>query len=178
MIMLNIDNYCNNCNEFDADVEKDIVVLHNDDKNLNQVCKCNTTITCKHRFRCQSISGYLDSQKNDESRNKKIGYLIKKCSEDNGLSVIVCPNKIFCDSIINIAKRQKYNIPTPITFREFIGGEYNPDITKFYFDEIQISVQNLACGREINTVVIGGIDDGSDDTILLKGDNSYGTSNN
>ena len=78
MIMLNIDNYCNNCNEFDADVEKDIVVLHNDDKNLNQVCKCNTTITCKHRFRCQSISGYLDSrkngEKNDEGSNKKIGF--------------------------------------------------------------------------------------------------------
>lgn len=112
-----------------------------------------------------------------ERQTGKSTYLIKKCSEDNGSSVIVCPNKIFCDSIMNIAKRQKYNIPTPITFRDFIGGEYNPDITKFYFDEIQISIQNLAYGREISTVVIGGIDEGSDIT-LLKGDNSYGTSNN
>ena len=63
MITLNVDDYCNNCNEFDADVEKDIVVLQYNDKNLNQVRKCNTTITCKHRFRCQSIRGYLDSQK-------------------------------------------------------------------------------------------------------------------
>lgn len=74
----------------------------------------------------------------------KSTYLIKKCSEDNGSSVIVCPNKPF--------------IPMPITFRDFIAGEYNPDITKFYFDELQISLQNLAYGREINTVVIGGED--------------------
>ncbi len=90
MIMLNIDNYCNNCNEFDADVEKDIVVLHNDDKNLNQVCKCNTTITCKHRFRCQSIRGYLDSQKNgeknDESSVKKIGFEFPKDYTTNSSS--------------------------------------------------------------------------------------------
>lgn len=112
-----------------------------------------------------------------ERQTGKSTYLIKKCSEDNGSSVIVCPNKIFCDSIMNMAKRQKYNIPIPITFRDFIDGEYNPDITKFYFDEIQISIQNLACGREINTVVIGGIEEGSDIT-LLKGDNSYDTSNN
>ena len=78
---------------------------------------------------------------------------------------------------MDIAKQQKCNIPMPITFRDFIAGEYNPDITKFYFDELQISLQNLACGREINTVVIGGIDEGSD-IALLKGDNSYGTSNN
>mgnify|MGYP006956124389 CR=1 FL=1 len=82
MIMLNIDDYCNNCNEFDADVGKDIVVLHNDDKNINQLCKCNTTITCKHRFRCQSIEEYLNTQKNgeknDESSDKKIGFKFKK----------------------------------------------------------------------------------------------------
>lgn len=53
---------------------------------------------------------------------------------------------------------KKCNIPMPITFRDFIAGKYNPDITKFYFDELQISLQNLACGREINTVVIGGKD--------------------
>jgi hypothetical protein len=88
----------------------------------------------------------------------KSTYLIKKCSEDNGSSVIVCPNKPFCDSIMDIAKQQKCNIPMPITFREFIAGEYNPDITKFYFDELQLSLQNLAYGREINTVVIGGED--------------------
>ena len=86
MIMLNIDNYCNNCNEFDADVEKDIVVLHYNDKNLNQVRKCNTTITCKHRFRCQSIRGYLDSQKNDESSNKKIGFEFPKDYTTNSSS--------------------------------------------------------------------------------------------
>ena len=91
MIMLNIDNYCNNCNEFDADVEKDIVVLHNDDKNLDQVCKCNTTITCKHRFRCQSIREYLDVQKkterkNDESSDKKIGFEFPKDYQTNSSS--------------------------------------------------------------------------------------------
>lgn len=90
MIMLNIDDYCNNCNEFDADVEKDIVVLHYNDKNLNQVRKCNTTITCKHRFRCQSIRGYLNSQKNgeknDESSNKKIGFEFPKDYTTNSSS--------------------------------------------------------------------------------------------
>ncbi len=90
MIMLNIDDYCNNCNEFDADVEKDIVVLHYNDKNLNQVRKCNTTITCKHRFRCQSISGYLNSQKNgeknDKGSNKKIGFEFPKDYTTNSSS--------------------------------------------------------------------------------------------
>lgn len=90
MITLDIDDYCNNCNEFDADVEKDIVVLHNDNKNLNQVCKCNTTITCKHRFRCQSIKGYLDIQKNgeknDESSVKKIGFEFQKDNPTNSSS--------------------------------------------------------------------------------------------
>lgn len=63
MIILDIDDYCNNCNEFDADVEKDMVVLSNIHKS-NPTCKCTTTITCKHRFRCQNIRGYLDIQKN------------------------------------------------------------------------------------------------------------------
>ena len=81
MITLDIDDYCNNCNEFDADVEKDMVVLSNIHKS-NPTCKCNTTITCKHRFRCQSIKGYLDIQKNgkknDESSVKKIGFEFPK----------------------------------------------------------------------------------------------------
>lgn len=102
-----------------------------------------------------------------ERQTGKSTYLIKKCSEDNGSSVIVCPNKPFCDSIMDIAKKRKFNIPMPITFRDFISGEYNPDITKFYFDELQISIQNLAFGREINTVVIGGIE-GLEYTIITR----------
>lgn len=81
MITLDIDDYCNNCNEFDADVEKDMVVLSNIQK-TNQTCKCNTTITCKHRLRCQNIRGYLNIQKNgeknDESSVKKIGFEFPK----------------------------------------------------------------------------------------------------
>lgn len=90
MITLDIDDYCNNCNEFDADVEKDIVVLNNIQKS-NQTCKCNTTITCKHRFRCQNIRGYLNIQKNgekngeknDESSVKKIGFEFKRAYKND-----------------------------------------------------------------------------------------------
>lgn len=89
MITLDIDDYCNNCNEFDADVEKDIVVLNNIQKS-NQTCKCNTTITCKHRFRCQNIRGYLNIQKNgeknDESSVKKIGFEFPKDNPTNSSS--------------------------------------------------------------------------------------------
>ena len=89
MIALDIDDYCNNCNEFDADVEKDMVVLSNIQKS-NQTCKCNTTITCKHRFRCQNIRGYLNIQKNgeknDESSVKKIGFEFPKDNPTNSSS--------------------------------------------------------------------------------------------
>lgn len=61
MIRLDIDEYCNNCPEFESDVKKD--VIHYKTIDFGKTSIVNTIITCEHRERCCSIKNFLEEEK-------------------------------------------------------------------------------------------------------------------
>ena len=68
MIKLTVDPYCENCPEFEPDVDKDIHTYRSSDFRLiGTVAECDTTITCKHKLRCESMIRQLkkEQEKND-----------------------------------------------------------------------------------------------------------------
>lgn len=84
----------------------------------------------------------------------KTSDLIQKCAEDN-YSLIVCPTRRMCEAVHEQAKEMNLSIPMPITFNEFVNGQFRgKHIDKFYFDELQMSLDNFAHGVPIDTVVI------------------------
>lgn len=84
----------------------------------------------------------------------KTSDLIRKCAEDN-YSLIVCPTRRMCEAVHEQAKEMDLSIPMPITFKEFVNGQFRgKHIDKFYIDELQMSLDNFAHGVPIDTVVI------------------------
>lgn len=80
--------------------------------------------------------------------------LIEKCHADD-YSIIVCPNRAMCKITFDMAKDLNMPIPMPITFKEFAAGKWNGTfIDRFFFDEIQISLENMARGVPVDTVII------------------------
>lgn len=71
MITLQVASYCQNCPEFEPRVtkeEQDFTSFDIKSQSFAGVRYCNTTITCEHAARCQSISGYIEREvrkKND-----------------------------------------------------------------------------------------------------------------
>ena len=89
----------------------------------------------------------------------KTRHLITKCSQDE-YSLIVCPTRMMCNYVFRMARDMDLKIPMPITFNEFVRGEFLPhDVEKFYFDELQLSLHNMARGVPIDTVIIGSNSD-------------------
>ena len=87
----------------------------------------------------------------------KTTQLIEKCHLDK-YSIIVCPNKEMCIITYNMAKEMGKPIPMPITFEEFIMHKFCETqlfsiIDNFYFDELQMSLQQISKGVSIDTVV-------------------------
>ena len=62
MIFLKIEDYCENCPDFEADVEKMPGIFSNS-KTMDVVN--DTYIKCKNRNRCRVISNYLEKEKED-----------------------------------------------------------------------------------------------------------------
>ena len=63
MIILDVQDYCQYCKDFDADVEKPKRVLSGD----GNVLQTDTIIRCDNRNRCEGIKRYLErQQKNPE----------------------------------------------------------------------------------------------------------------
>lgn len=59
MIKLRIDDYCSNCYDFEASVEKlEIGISH-----------CNTLITCKNAMRCAMLITHLRSCEENKEKN-------------------------------------------------------------------------------------------------------------
>lgn len=84
----------------------------------------------------------------------KTSDLIRKCAGDN-YSLIVCPTRKMCEAVHEQAKEMNLDIPMPITFKEFLNGQFcGKHIDKFYFDELQMSLDIFARGVPIDTVVI------------------------
>ena len=95
-----------------------------------------------------------------ERQSGKTTELIRRFNLDkriyNKYSLIVCPSKAMCRATFSYAKRIGLDIPMPITFDEFINGGFEGrHVERFYFDELQISLQSHARGVPIDTVVVG-----------------------
>lgn len=84
----------------------------------------------------------------------KTTMLIDLCSKDN-YSIIVCPNRAMCKLVFDQAVDMKKSIPFPITFEEFAStNRPSRFINKYYFDELQMSLQRMARGIPIEAAVI------------------------
>lgn len=89
----------------------------------------------------------------------KTRHLITKCSQDE-YSLIVCPTLAMCNHVLKEARKMGLKIPMPITFDEFVMGKFRPhNVEKFYFDELQLSLHNMARGVPIDTAIIGSNSD-------------------
>ena len=68
MIKLEVEKYCENCPEFEADVDKTSYIS----SSMQSIHEsfCNTVITCEHSERCRVIMDYLSKEKEDEQHNK------------------------------------------------------------------------------------------------------------
>lgn len=56
MIELHVEDYCHNCPEFGADVQKNTLYAGYEEY-------CQTDIYCKHRSRCEHIYEYLKEKR-------------------------------------------------------------------------------------------------------------------
>lgn len=61
MIKLQIEDYCQNCSEFEPHVEK-VDISSSDLYSYEKVERTDTTITCTHRQRCDCIEEYIQKQ--------------------------------------------------------------------------------------------------------------------
>lgn len=64
-IELKVDPFCENCPEFEPDVDKDIIHYE------LQGDKCYTTIKCEHQGRCKSMYMHLYNVYNEEKMKEK-----------------------------------------------------------------------------------------------------------
>lgn len=70
MIKLDLPDFCQNCPEFEPDVDTN--KLANDDFFANRKTLVDTTITCTHVDRCLSMMDYIvDQLKETEKNNVK-----------------------------------------------------------------------------------------------------------
>lgn len=75
MITLKVEDYCHDCPDFEADVDKDTTVIRcNDpfsgsDLNAKPISYIKTTISCKYRYRCEAMKYYLEHQKKEEKKD-------------------------------------------------------------------------------------------------------------
>lgn len=60
MISLNIEDYCNNCDEFEPDVNKRETLV-------GFKKRVDISITCNHADRCRLIANYIREETNEQS---------------------------------------------------------------------------------------------------------------
>lgn len=58
MIRLQVEEYCNNCSEFEPEVDRDMLYC-DDILRGTKMSIIETRVQCKHRSRCKSIKDYL-----------------------------------------------------------------------------------------------------------------------
>lgn len=64
MIKLNIDKHCDNCPEFEAEVDKSSMYNYSNNFDDHIEAICTTIITCKHKDRCRGMVTLLKGENN------------------------------------------------------------------------------------------------------------------
>ena len=63
MIILNVADYCQDCPEFEAHVEKDILEYEEFTSDKTHLVGVNTNISCEHRDRCEEIRKFIEKRR-------------------------------------------------------------------------------------------------------------------
>lgn len=83
--------------------------------------------------------------------------VIELARED--FSYIVCTNRQEVARVWKIIREKEYNLPQPITFQEFLSGQfYSPGIKSFVIDNIDLCIQSIS-PVSIKAVTITGHED-------------------
>ena len=79
--------------------------------------------------------------------------LIKRCAEYR-YALIVCPSRRQVEFVFRKACELGFEIPNPITFREFVDGMfYGKNIDAFLFDNLDAALESFARGVLVDAVV-------------------------
>ena len=63
MICLDVNDYCHNCQEFEAHVEKNILEYKDFISDKMHFVGVKTNISCEHRDRCEEIRKFIEKEK-------------------------------------------------------------------------------------------------------------------
>lgn len=86
-------------------------------------------------------------------REGKTTELIKRCAEHGGY--IVSATQMRAKATFKMAKDMGYNIPFPLTFAEFLRGEYNAKgIKRLYIDDAHELAQAIARSVEVAAITV------------------------
>lgn len=70
MIKLEVEEYCNECPEFEPDVESESY-HYNDDLKCQTIHYCKKTIRCTHAKRCKAMLRYLEKKAKEANDGKR-----------------------------------------------------------------------------------------------------------
>ena len=70
MIELSVPGYCDNCPDFEPNIEKKIIRC-DDFYGNERITSCVTKITCEHADRCACIMKFLEENKEKENKEKE-----------------------------------------------------------------------------------------------------------
>ena len=63
MIRINVEEYCHQCLDFEADVTKPVRTVNDNDEHI----QTDTIVQCKYRKRCEAIKRYLQQLTRSEA---------------------------------------------------------------------------------------------------------------
>ena len=67
MIILEVEDYCHECPEFEADVESPTFIF----QSYKKVCSGNTIVRCSNRRKCREIHSYFKRFAEKETLNEQ-----------------------------------------------------------------------------------------------------------
>ena len=79
--------------------------------------------------------------------------LIKEASKLSGYNLIVCFDRREASRLWKIILENKYSLPQPISFGEFLNGQFSSqNINTFLIDNVDMLLQQLSKGVKIHAV--------------------------
>ena len=68
MIELRVEKYCENCTEFEPEMQVDVKRVYSDGivYGREEIVSVNTSVTCKHAERCENIRKFIEKETEEE----------------------------------------------------------------------------------------------------------------
>lgn len=88
--------------------------------------------------------------------------LIEEARKLKGYNLIVCSDIRAAQIVWKIILENKYDLPQPISFNEFIKGEFcGKNINCFLIDNADLLIQYLSKGVKIHAITFKEVEDGN-----------------